>query len=111
MFYGISLWWILLATVIYFAIGAAWYSPLMFAKTWAEEIKRKKADMTMATSAMVTTFICMLVLVTIEAYLVHATGTSGLLRGAYLGLKIWVGFVATTSLVNSSFQSGSKKLY
>src|SRR5476651_548083 len=111
MFYGISFWWLVLATVVYFGIGAAWYSPLMFSKMWMEEIKMKKADMNMATSAMVKTFISMLVLVAVEAYLVHKTGTTGLLRGGYLGFKLWIGFVATTSLINSSFQGGSLKLY
>ena len=111
MVYGISLWWLLLATVVYFGIGALWYSPLLFAKQWKEEVKLKKADMSMAPSAMITTFICMLLLVGIEAYLVHATGTKGLVRGAYLGFKIWLGFVATTALVNSSFQGGSMRLY
>ena len=111
MYYGIPFWWLLLATVVYFGIGAAWYSPLMFAKPWMEEIKLKKADMNMAASAMVKTFISMLVLVGVEAYLVHTTGTKGLLRGAYLGFKLWLGFVATTALINSSFQGGSIRLY
>jgi hypothetical protein len=111
MFYGISLLWMVLATIVYFGIGAVWYSPVMFAKQWSEEIKRKKVEMSMAPSAMVTTFVCMLVLVAVEAYLVHATGTVGVIRGAYLGFKLWIGFVATTALVNSTFQGGSKRLF
>ena len=111
MLFGISFWWVLLAVVVYFGIGAVWYSPLMFMKQWQAEIKRKSADMNMAMSAMVITFLAMVVLVIVEAYLVHATGAKGWMRGAYLGLKIWVGFVATTALVNSTFQGGSKKLY
>jgi hypothetical protein len=43
--------------------------------------------------------------------MVHVTGTHGAWRGALLGAKLWLGFVATTALVNNSFQSGSKKLF
>lgn len=111
MVYGTSFWWVLLAVVVYFGIGAIWYSPVMFAKMWMEEIKRKKSAMTMAVPAMVTTFLAMCVLVVVEAYMVQATGTSGWMRGALLGVKIWLGFVATTAIVNSSFQGGSMRLF
>ncbi len=111
MLFGISLWWIALAVVVYFGIGAVWYSPVLFANVWLEEIKRKRSEMTMATQAMVTTFIAMVVLVIVEAWLVEATGTAGWFMGALLGFKLWLGFTATTALVNSSFQGGSMKLY
>jgi hypothetical protein len=111
MVFGTSIWWVLLAVVVYFGIGALWYSPLMFMKLWQQEIKKKSADMNMATSAMLTTLLAMILLVVIEAYFVQATDTSTLFRGAYLGLKLWLGFVATTALINNVFQGTSKKLY
>src|SRR3954449_12654463 len=104
MFFNISWGWIILATVVYFGVGALWYSPVMFAKMWMEEIKLKKNEMTMAAPAMVTTALAELVLVLVAAYLVHATGTHGWLSGARLGLLLWLGFAATTALVNSTFQ-------
>ncbi|HEX3082760.1 MAG TPA: DUF1761 domain-containing protein [Candidatus Saccharimonadia bacterium] len=111
MLFGISLWWIVIAAAVYFGIGAVWYSPVLFAKAWMNEIKMKKADRNMAASAMITTFICILVLVIVEAYFIRATGTAGWLHGLALGIKVWLGFAATTALINSSFQNGSKKLY
>jgi hypothetical protein len=96
---------------VYFGIGAVWYSPVLFAKQWQAEIKLKKTDMNMAAGPMVVTALAIALLVLVEAYLVHATGTHGLWRGAYLGAKVWLGFVATTALINSMFQNGSKKLY
>ncbi len=110
--WDVSIWWVLLAAVVYFAIGAVWYSPVMFAKQWAAELGRKTGDMgANAQSAMVITFLCMVVLVFVDAYLVHRTGTFGFMRGAFLGAKIWLGFVATSALVNRSFQNSSIKLY
>jgi hypothetical protein len=50
-------------------------------------------------------------LVVIEAYFVQCTGVQGIWRGAYLGLRLWLGFVATTALINNVFQGTSKKLY
>lgn len=111
MLFGIAWYWVLLAAIVYFAIGAAWYSPALFAKQWAKELGRKVGDMgANATQAMVLTFLTMVVLVTVEAYFVHATGTQGMWRGAYLGLKLWLGFASTTALVNNSFQGSSRKL-
>lgn len=68
--------------------------------------------MNMAASAMAVTILAILVLVCIEAYLISATNAGGMeLRGAYLGLKLWLGFTATTALINNVFQNGSKKLF
>jgi uncharacterized membrane protein len=111
MLYGTSVWWIILAVVAYFGLGALWYSPIMFMKAWQAEIKRKSSDMNMAPSSMVITFLAMIILVAILAYLIQATGTQGAWRSAYLGAKLWLGFVATTALINNVFQGSSKKLY
>jgi hypothetical protein len=111
MLYGTSVWWVILAVVAYFGLGALWYSPLMFMKAWQAEIKRKSADMNMAASSMVITFLAMIILVVVLAYMLQATGTQGAWRSAYLGAKLWLGFVATTALINNVFQGSSKKLY
>ena len=111
MVFGNSIWWVLLAVVVYFGVGALWYSPMLFAKQWAHELSKKMGDMGDARTSMIMTFLAMLVLVIIEAYFVNATATTGWWRGFYLGLKLWLGFVATTALVNNTFQGASKKLF
>jgi Protein of unknown function (DUF1761) len=111
MLFGISIWWVVLAIILYFGIGAVWYSPVLFAKSWAKELGRKAGDMSGASSAMVVTFVAMVLLVLVEAYIVQSTGTHGLWHGAGLGAKLWLGFAATTALINNSFQGASKKLF
>jgi hypothetical protein len=111
MLYGVSVLWILLAVIVYFGVGALWYSPLLFMKQWQAEIKKKSGDMKMAGSSMLITFLAIIVLVAVEAYMIQATGTQTALRAAYLGGKLWLGFAATTALINNVFQSTSKKLY
>jgi hypothetical protein len=114
MLYGIAWYWVLLAVVVYFGAGAVWYSNALFAKAWAKELGKKVEDMkgqSMTVAPMVTTFLAMVVLVLVEAYFIQATSTHGAWRGAYLGLKLWLGFAFTTALVNHSFQQGSRKLF
>lgn len=106
-----SLGWIILAAVVYFGIGAVWYSPLLFMKPWQAEIKKKQVESTMATPAMAVTAAAILVLVMVESYVIQAFGINGLSEAFKVGVLLWFGFVATTSLVNNVFQNGSKKLY
>jgi hypothetical protein len=111
MFYGTQWWQIALSVLVYFAIGALWYSPALFGKQWARELGKKAGEMGDPKNAMVVTFLAMVLLVLLEAYFVSATGTETPLRGALLGAKLWLGFVATTALINNVFQNGSRKLF
>lgn len=111
MVFSVSIWWVLLAAVVYFGVGAVWYSKMMFSKMWMSEVKTKGAEMSMAPQAMVTTFLAIALLVVVEAYMVQVTGVQGWEAGALLGLKLWLGFAATTALINNSFQKGSMRLY
>jgi hypothetical protein len=111
MFYGSQWWQIALAVLAYFAIGALWYSPALFGKQWARELGKQVGDMGNPRNAMIVTFLAMVLLVLIEAYFVSATGTETPFRGALLGAKLWLGFVATTALINNVFQNGSRKLF
>src|SRR5690349_9713249 len=112
MAFGISIWWIMLAVAVYFGLGALWYSPVLFLKPWQEELRRRRSDEpTMAASAMAATVVAILVLVLVEAYIIQHVGVRGWSDGAVLGAKLWLGFVATTTLINHVFQSGSRRLY
>lgn len=111
MIFDISFVWILVAAIVYFAVGALWYSPPLFGNAWLKLLGRKKKDMNMPMSAMVLTFLAILLIVMVEAYFVHVTKTPNAWRGAYLGAKLWLGFVATTALINNAFQGARKKLY
>jgi hypothetical protein len=42
---------------------------------------------------------------------VSSLGVLGWTAGALLGFKLWLGFVATTALINRVFQGGSMRLY
>lgn len=111
MLFGIHWYYVALAIVVYFALGALWYSPVMFARPWREALGRANEPAASPTVSMFVTVLAMIVLVSIEAYFMTATGTNGLLRGGYLGLKLWAGFSLMTALINNVFQNGSKRLF
>jgi hypothetical protein len=110
--YGISLGWIILAAVVYFAIGSLWYSPAGFIKPWMKELGIKaEGPMKGLAPLLVKSFIFTLILVLVEAYFVHITKSPSWMNGAYLGIKIWVGFIATTTLINAVYEKRSMKLW
>ncbi|HEY2004590.1 MAG TPA: DUF1761 domain-containing protein [Candidatus Saccharimonadia bacterium] len=111
MWFSAHWWQVILAVIAYFAVGSVWYSSALFARTWAHELGKKTGETDSASTAMFATLGAMIVLVLVEAYMVQATGTTSAWRGAYLGGKLWLGFTATTALVNNVFQGASKKLF
>jgi hypothetical protein len=111
MLFSISVWWILLAIAVYFMVGALWYSPVLFSKPWLAALGKKREELSMGAMPMVMTALAIAVLVVVEAWVVQATGTVGWRDGAMLGLMLWLGFAATTGLINSAFQGRSIKLY
>ena len=111
MWFSTHIWQVLLAVIVYFVVGSVWYSSALFAGVWARELGKKTGATGDARTAMFATLGAMVVLVLVEAYMVQATGTSTAWRGAYLGAKLWLGFTATTALINNVFQGASKKLF
>jgi hypothetical protein len=112
MIWDTSIWWVLLAAVAYFAIGSVWYSPVLFTKPWMKELGIKPgSSMKGLAKLMVVSFLLTVILVMIETYFVHVTNSPTWLNGAYLGAKLWLGFVATTSAINFVYEKRSAKLW
>jgi hypothetical protein len=109
MVFDIAFWKILVAAVVWFIIGAVWYSPVLFAKPWRAALGKQNEEMKMSAGPMITTFLAQLLMVVVLAWFANATGVPTVLRGAYLGFKIWL-FVALAMVINSSFQGGNRKL-
>jgi hypothetical protein len=98
---------VLVAAVVAFAAGGAWYGALgkqwMAALGWSEADRadrRKKMPM----GAMAATFVAELVMAFMLAGLLGHMGGPSLKTGAIAALLCWVGFVATTTASNYAFQ-------
>lgn len=103
---------VLVATVIYFFIGALWYSPLLFAKPWMEalNINPGNIDKTGMAKIMSLTFLSNYFILFCVAVLIHLTGISGAAGGFKLGLLCGVGFVFATQYINSLYEKRPMKL-
>ncbi len=98
---------VLVAAVVTFALGALWYSPLLFAKQWVaahgfspEQVEAMQKNTGPAYGV---TFVCWLVMSAALAILSHRIGVDTALGGLKLGALCWAGFAATVGLSGLMF--------
>ena len=113
--YTINFWPILLASVVAFGLSALWYSPFLFGREWAALAKVTDSDMAEAKARgvwklYVVQFIATLVSFFVLAFIVASTSSAGGANGTFLGLLLWLGFVATTALGGMLWEKRSFKL-
>jgi hypothetical protein len=98
-------WWaVLFAAVVNMVVGALWYSPALFGNQWVKLLGKKMKDMGKnAGQAYGITTVAALVQTFILALLVHNLGASTASDGAALGLLLWLGVAATTSISDYVF--------
>lgn len=93
-----------IAAVLAFALGALWYSAVLFAKPWMaglgyteERFKEMQAGMGLTYAI---SFLCWLVMATVLASIAPHFGVGATL---HMGLMLWLGFGATVGLTNNRF--------
>lgn len=106
-FAGLNYLAVLVAAVAGFGFGAAWYGifgrPWMAAAGLTDEPKPSAGLFIIA-------FVCQLVMAWILAGVVGHLGDVTLSRAVISALFLWVGFIATTMIVNHRFQGASWSL-
>jgi hypothetical protein len=102
-FAGINYLAIILAAIAGFVVGAAYYGTL--SKPWMKAARIDPASATMSASLFVTTFLAELVMAWILAGLVGHLGPGQvtLWNGVISAGFVWLGFVATTLVVNHRY--------
>lgn len=95
------------AAVAVFAIGALWYSPMLFGKAWAkahghtpEKIEAMRASMGRAYGV---SFLCYVVMAAAMAILIKRMDVIYVRGGVKLGALIGFGFAATIGLTANMF--------
>ena len=95
-------------------IGFLWYSKMLFGATWMKLSGISEANMKKANSNMPilygTMFVASLVMAYVLAHFAKYAGAATLTDGAVAGFWAWLGFVATTMLSSSLFESKPIKL-
>lgn len=108
-----SLNWIavLMASLIYFFLGALWYSPLMFAKPWMK-IKNIPEDHEGGSTVMfIYTFLLQLIAVISLALFLSGMGIDTAVNGALIGFGAGAGFVFTLAGTTGIFSDTPLKLH
>jgi len=114
--YEVNTFAVLVAGVLYMALGYFWYSPSLFGKGWMLSVglsPEKVADLQqkgMIRSGLLALFTS-LVTAYILAVIIGIMGFTGLMYGSVTGLLVWVGFMATSHLGPVLWEGKPMKLY
>jgi hypothetical protein len=98
-------------TIIYFILGALWYSPLLFGKIWADAMNFKMDELEpkpkMFIGAGISAFITTLFL----AILLDLIGTYNIITGLLVSLIVGIGFILTIGLYDVLYEDKNFKAY
>jgi Protein of unknown function (DUF1761) len=103
---------VVVTAIISMVIGAIWYSPPVFGKTWMTLTGKTPEDMQQgARNAYAMMFIAALVLAFVMAHVVRWAGAGSLSGGVKVGITMWIGFVLTVTSGGVIFEGRPLKLY
>ena len=96
---------VIVGTIIYFGLGAVWYSPMLFAKPWQRSIgwDPEQSPPEQRATTYVVPFFAYLVMAIAIAMIANAIGADDFGDGIVLGLVMGVGFAAMHSVVDATF--------
>jgi hypothetical protein len=103
---------IVVCAVIVWMLGAAWYSPLLFAKPWVAIVGRKMGEKPVGVyKGMIGSLIGDLFLCFVLAHVILWSGAEGYLGGAHMGLLMWGGFFAAVMYPQSIYEGRPLKYF
>jgi hypothetical protein len=106
-------WAILVSALIQWFLGAAWYSPALFAKPWMAMVfvradSKKTNSMVMG---MIASFVGSLVTSFMLAHVVIWAGAATFYLGALIGFILWLGFIAAPLAASYIYEGRPFKLF
>jgi hypothetical protein len=101
-FAGVNYLAVLVAAVLAFGFGAAYYGVL--SKPWMKASKVNPENAQPLAPLLVTSFVCELVMAFVLAALIAGLGVAGLGSGIVTGFLVWLGFMATTTTINQRYE-------
>lgn len=96
---------VVVGAVIYFALGALWYSPVLFGRRWQRSIgwDAEQRPPEMQVTTYVVPLVAMLVMAVAVGLLAAAIGTDDFADGLVLGLVLGIGLSLMHTLVDATF--------
>ena len=103
---------VFVSAVVYMVIGALWYSPVLFGKTWKKLVCQHQDNLRgNAANGYALTFVAALLIAYVLAHFVDYLGADTALAGAQTAFWLWAGFSVTTGIGETIFAGRSGKLY
>lgn len=96
---------VIIGAIVYFALGALWYSPVLFSRAWQRSIGWDENRTPPQASAMtyVVPLLAYIVMAIAVGLLAVATGTDEIGEGIVLGLVLGIGLSLAHTFVDASF--------
>lgn len=95
---GINYWGVLIATIVYYLLGALWYSPLLFGHAWAKHEGIEVGEIKPHAGPFIGEFVLDFILAFVLAIFIAIAGINRWQDGMLLALWAWIGFVAVPHL-------------
>jgi hypothetical protein len=104
---------VIVSAVILWILGAAWFSPPLFAKPWMEMLGLKKDDgkKSMMYLGMIGSLVGDLVLSFVLAHVISWSGVVTFGMGSLIGCLVWIGFFASPNLPQGIYEGRRFKLF
>tara|TARA_Y100000310_G_scaffold144893_3_gene144195 strand:- start:19317 stop:19739 length:423 start_codon:yes stop_codon:yes gene_type:complete len=107
---------VVVTAIIVMVIGALWYSPLFFGKTWAKHSGMTKKDIAKTKKKSMNKqyflgFVTTLIMTYVLAYFLAILNITTAREGMQIAFWIWIGFFATTQFGTVLWEGKSAQLY
>ena len=97
--FPINWWAILVAVIAKQALGALWYSPVVFGPAWCELAGVSEQEMKAGlVKALIPDVVAAFVMAFVLVHAVHYAGAQSLGQGAAVGFFNWLGFILVVQL-------------
>ncbi len=105
-------WPILVAALIVWFLGAAWYSPALFAKPWMAALNIvPKGQTTGLAAGMISSLIGDLLMAFVLLHIILWSGATTWAEGAFIGFLAWLGFFAATQVPQAVYEGRPRSLF
>jgi len=107
----INIFAIIVIAVIYWILGALWYSKMLFGNLWMKSIGKTEDQLEMKASSFIGSAIISFIIPLFLAILLELIGTINLINGILLALIVWVGFDVSIGLYDVLYLDKNIKTY
>jgi len=105
-------WALLVSALILWILGAAWYSPPLFAKPWMADLGIKPGGpMKGLASGMIASLVGDLLVAFVLLHFILWAEAFTFAMGAFVGFLSWLGFIAATQFPQGIYEARSGRLF